>query len=168
MMELRRKYGEERVGQHQWDWVDSTNSTPSRFLPRYLYARRKRTDDGKEVPLSVDDIWQEHVVGLDGHLSISQLNDGWGGSWKRNVASEKSEGSRRAKLVGLVQELQKRPNWTSALALQFLRDRYPIQHQSPFPHLRSTRSFMEWLQRRKDHNYASVLESASMYHGCID
>ncbi|KAL1741352.1 hypothetical protein HDZ31DRAFT_67027 [Schizophyllum fasciatum] len=163
MKQLLLKYGEERVRRHEWDWIESA---PPRFLPRYLYARRKRSENGKDEPLSVDDIWNEHVIGLDGHFSIAQLNDGWGGSWKRNVASEKSEGSRRAKLVALVQDLQKRPNWTSILALQFLRTQYSIMRQSPFPHLRSTRAFMEWLQRTKDgDNYASVLESASFYHG---
>lgn len=168
MQAIRAKYGSDRVARHQWDWVASTSS-PARFLPCYLYARKRQVVEGgcaKDEPLSVDDIWQEHVVGLDGQLSIAQLNDGWGGSWKRNIASEKSEGSRRAKLVALIEKLSKRPNWTPSLALQFLRDRYPIHRQSPFPYLRSARNFMEWLQKTKDgNNFAMVLESASSYHG---
>ncbi|KAL1698184.1 hypothetical protein EV121DRAFT_274600, partial [Schizophyllum commune] len=169
MEALFAKYGKERVVRHEWDWVESTTATPARFLPRYLYTRKKQVLDSgrvKEEPLSVEDLWQEHISGLDGQLSVMQLNDGWGGSWKRNIASEKSEGSRRSKLVALIEALQKRPNWTSSLALQFLRERYPIDRQSPFAHLRFTRNFMEWLQRTKEgNNFAMVLDSANSYHG---
>ncbi|KAL1710337.1 hypothetical protein EV121DRAFT_266619 [Schizophyllum commune] len=167
---LKNMYGEDHLAHHQWTWIQSTTAAPSRWVPTYRFARTRSILDAtgctSERPVTVDDIWEEHIVGLDGHLSISQLNAEWGSEWRRGNNSEKSEATRRGRIVELVTKLSQRPNWNSKLALKFLAQRYPIGH----PPFRTLRQFVEYIQKKdketgRHPNFDLVLQSAETYHG---
>ncbi|KAF8066900.1 hypothetical protein FPV67DRAFT_1768709 [Lyophyllum atratum] len=71
------RYTEECLLKHKWKWIPESEC----WLPVYEYATVKK----------VTDIWAEHVEGLNGHLSVRELNEGWGAKWKGNIKALKSE-----------------------------------------------------------------------------
>lgn len=100
---------------HVWDFVDSA------WLPHYQFPKVTR----------IVDIWEEWSSGLDGHLSIRQLDEDFGARWRRNKGTLKTEYGRRKKIVSLVQWLvANRPRWDTALALCFLDARYQTQYST--------------------------------------
>ena len=108
-------------------------------------------------------MWEEWTNGLDGHLSVRQLNDGWDARWRRNNLGQKTEAGRRKKVVELIEALAKKPNWNTQLALRFLKEKYPIPSSSQ-PYLKSTRAFIEHLQKKatgKEAFGAILIESTS-------
>ena len=100
---------------------------------------------------SIDKIWQEYTVGIDGWLLLTLLNEVWGARWKRNINSVKVEYSRRQKVVKLINELSNRMSssgWTADDILAHLRNHFPIDPQSTFRHLHTSWAFMDYLQKK--------------------
>ena len=151
---LLQKYGRDRVQKHQFEWITySSGSIADEWLPLYTY----------KVGVSIWDMWEEWANGLDGHLSVCQLNDGWDARWRRNNSGQKTEAGRRKKFVELVEALAKKPNWNTALALRFLKEKYPIPSPQQ-PYLKSIRAFIEHLQNKatgKTAFQAILLQSSS-------
>ena len=152
---LLQKYGRDRVQNHQFEWITySSGSVADEWLPMYTY----------KMGISIWDIWEEWTNGLDGHLSVRQLNDGWDARWRRNKSGQKTEVGRRKKVVELVEALAKKPNWSIPLALRFLKEKYPIPSSSQ-PYLKSTRAFIEHLQNKTTGKMAfqAILLQSSSY-----
>lgn len=119
---LELKYGQECLLHHQFDWVTySSGPIREEFLPVYTY----------KAGCSVRDIWEEWTNGLDGGISVQQLNSDWGARWKRNTQGLKTEASRRKHVINLVIALSQKPGWTTEVALKFLEDEYPIPGPGP-------------------------------------
>jgi hypothetical protein len=133
---LSDKYGVERISKHQFEWARyATGPVKEEWLPFYTYRKG----------ISIREIWEEWADGLDGHLSVRQLTEGWGARWRRNVQGQKTEASRRKHITELITKLSQKPNWTTALALRFLEDEYPI----PGPGFRaSATTFSKQLQNK--------------------
>lgn len=102
------------------------------------------------------------MFGMDGCLSVHELMAGWDARWRRNNAGAKSEATRRKKVITLVDTLSEKPNWSNELALRFLKDRYPIPSPS-VPHLKNTRAFIEYLQKRDGNALEDILASSNSY-----
>lgn len=104
----------------------------------------------------------EHTHGMDGQLSIRELNTVWEARWKRNEQRIKSEGSRRGKVINLIDTLARKPNWNPSLALRFLTERYPIPSKSA-PHLKTTRAFIDGLQKAGGNLMSQILDASNHY-----
>lgn len=137
---LAARHGDERLRKHTWTWIPETEC----WLPFYEYKHA----------VKITDIWVEYADGLDGHLSVRELNEGWGAKWKGNVKALKSEATRRNKIVDLVQRLAKKPNWSIQLALRFLGERY--KHLTP-------RAFADRLAWNKNEGFMDILKASESY-----
>ncbi|KAJ7168642.1 hypothetical protein C8R46DRAFT_1033850 [Mycena filopes] len=105
------------------------------FLPHYTF---------QPVP-KITDIWTEWAAGLNGYLSVRELNEGWNAKWKHDLQRIKSEYSRRKKVIDLIERLRSKPNWNLELALRFIRETY----ETPGSQFKTTRSFCDYLQSSK-------------------
>ncbi|PPR01349.1 hypothetical protein CVT26_015407 [Gymnopilus dilepis] len=86
------KYGVEKISHHQFEWIKTVRSTPDERLPIYEFNRNVKT---------IQELWDEWTVGLNGCLSIRQLDDGWDARWRRNVSGQKTEAARRKVIINL-------------------------------------------------------------------
>ncbi|KAJ3502645.1 hypothetical protein NLJ89_g8791 [Agrocybe chaxingu] len=151
---LNAKYGD-RLKSHQFTWMKySSGRISAEWLPIYAY----------KANASISEIWEEYTNGLDGHLSIQQLCNGWDARWRRNQSGLKTEAARRKQVTNLIEALSRRPNWNVSLALRFLKEKYPIPSSS-IPYLYSTRSFITHLQNKKTgaQSLNDIMEAASVY-----
>lgn len=150
---LELKFPSERLKHHQFEWKVAINE----WLPYYDWWK----PSASTYP-SIEQIWTEYELGMDGQLSIRELIAGWDARWKRNKQNIKSEYSRRMKIVNLVQDLQAKPNWNAKTALQFLKARYPVP-ASTAPYLKSMRAFIEHLQKTGGSLRDEIFNSATSY-----
>jgi hypothetical protein len=134
---LVQQFGEVRIRKHQWEWVTSSQT----WLPHYRFKTVQK----------ISQIWNEYSDGLDGCLSVRELNATWGPKWKRNIAGLKSEATRRKKLVDLIEKLAAKHRWDTKLALRFVRERYEAKY--------SPRAFCDYLHT----NLSDVLRVAESY-----
>lgn len=151
--DLESKFTSDRLKNHLFEWKVSN----SEWLPHYQWWK----PNPGSYP-SIEQIWTEHELGMDGKLSIRELSLGWDARWKRNKQNIKSEYSRRMKIVGLVQDLAAKPNWNSTKALKFLAKKYHIP-TSTTPYLKSMRAFIEHLQKAGGAFREEILNSAMTY-----
>jgi hypothetical protein len=111
--ELAVNFNETRLRLHQWEWRTGGKRANS-YIPYYTFQ-----------PVSkVTDLWMEWASGLNGLLAVRDLEEHWGALWRRDENFLKTEFGRRKKVIQLVQELTKKPNWNTELALRFIRDKY--------------------------------------------
>lgn len=136
--ELVARFDEARLHRHLWDWAVKEKD----WLPIYRYQ-----------PVSdISDIWTEWSVGVDGFLPVRDLVDRWGARWRRNDPGQRTESSRRMKVVNLINELASKHRWDVSLALRFLRERYEHQFKA-----RSFCDYLTWENKDK------VLQAAMGY-----
>jgi hypothetical protein len=135
------KYGDTRLRKHQWDFVDNE------YLPHYNYR-----------PLTqIVDVWTEWTTGIDGCLSVRELDEGWGARWRRNIGAKKTEYGRRKKIIDLVGWLvTNKPRWDTDLALRFLTEKFQ-------PQFKSARSFSDFLTKDNGLGLSSVHNAATSY-----
>jgi hypothetical protein len=138
---IAAKYGDARLRKHLWDFVDNE------YLPHYNFHPLAR----------IADIWAEWTDGIDGHMSVRQLDEGWGARWRRNVGTKKTEYRRRKKIVDLVVWLvANKPRWDTDLALRFLTDQFQ-------PRFKTARSFSDYLTPDNGPGYTEVRKAAVAY-----
>ncbi|KAF5381020.1 hypothetical protein D9615_004052 [Tricholomella constricta] len=155
---LESKFSRDRLAKHQFEWIiSSRRSQGNEFLPRYTFW----TPKGQNVYPSVREIWSEYKFGMDGHLSISELNAGWDARW-RSQGPARTEMSRRNKIIGLIEDLSKNSNWRPDLALQYLETKYPIPTHT-IPYLRTTRAFIDRLQKQDKELRTEILEGSKTF-----
>ncbi|KAG6834661.1 hypothetical protein H0H93_008223, partial [Arthromyces matolae] len=156
--DLEKKYGRDRLLKHSFEWIMTAKGTShNEYLPQYIYW----TPKGAGTYPSVREIWMEYTFGIDGQLSVSQLNAGWNARW-RSAPAARTETSRRKKIVDLIDELVRQPNWTAELALRYLESQYRI----PTPgitYLSKTRSFIEHLQKKDGQLKVEILTNAKKF-----
>ncbi|KAF5385999.1 hypothetical protein D9615_002501 [Tricholomella constricta] len=156
---LEAKFSRDRLSKHQFDWIiSSRRNQADEFLPRYSFW----TPEGQNAYPTVRQIWTEYKFGMDGCLSISELNAGWDARW-RSQGPARTEMSRRNKIIGLVEDLSKNPNWRPELALQYLETKYPIPTRS-VPYLRTTRAFIDCLQKQDKKLRVEILEGSKAFY----
>jgi hypothetical protein len=68
---LALNYSHEQLRCHKWEWVEKSNS----FLPRYTFQRM----------LKITDIWTKYTSGLNGFLSVQDLDEGWAARWRTGM-----------------------------------------------------------------------------------
>ncbi|KAF5370934.1 hypothetical protein D9615_009780 [Tricholomella constricta] len=108
---LEAKFSCDRLSKHQFDWIiSSRRNQADEFLPRYSFW----TPEGQNAYPTVRQIWTEYKFRMDGCLSISELNAGWDARW-RSQGPARTEMSRRNKIIGLIEDLSKNPNWRRSL-----------------------------------------------------
>ena len=135
------KYGDARLRKHLWDFVDNE------YLPHYNFHPLVR----------IADIWAEWTDGIDGYMSVRQLDEGWGARWRRNVGAKKTEYGRRKKIVDLVVWLvANKPRWDTDLALRFLTEQFQ-------PRFKTARSFSDYLTPDNGPGYTEVRNAAATY-----
>jgi hypothetical protein len=137
---LKAKFGN-RIQRHQYEWVK--------------YGSRKLSDEWLPIyslqsigSLSLLEIWEEWTSGLNGCLSVRELEENWAARWRRDVSGQKTEMSRRRLIIQrIIEPLSRKKNWNIQLALRYLQEQYPIPSKSP-AYLRTTRSFIDYLQNK--------------------
>src|ERR1700678_1026491 len=151
IIELKSIFSYEKLLKHQFEWIQES----SEWLPKFdSYFKPTKRE------LTIYDIWKENRFGINGQFSIQELTAQWGPRWRRNVGSLKTEAGRQNKVINLIEALSKKRNWTAELALQFLGDQYPIQKNSKLKHLKTARSFMDYLNQRTSQE---ILEASITY-----
>jgi len=145
--ELEERFTAERLQKHMFMWT--TRRTLEGVANEWLPNFERFWKPGGRRSVTVEEIWKEYQYGMEGCLSISQLNMGWHARWKRDIQGIKTEYSRHMKIVNVIQaladpkaKLLPHPD----AALHFLTQTYPIA-KTGLPHLRTTRAFIEWLQK---------------------
>jgi hypothetical protein len=136
--DLLARFDETQLRRHAWDWVAKDKD----WLPIYKY----------QPVTDISDIWVEWAEGVDGFLSVRDLTERWGARWRRNDAGQRTESSRRKKVIDLVTELSSKHLWNVNLTLRFLRDRYEPKYKA--------RSFCDYLTKE---NKGAVLQAAMSY-----
>jgi hypothetical protein len=106
--ELTVRFNESQLRRHAWEWVGRDKD----WLPIYRY----------QPVTTISDIWSEWAEGVSGFLSVRDLTERWGARWRRNDAGQRTEASRRKKVIDLVTELSSKHLWNVNLALRFLHD----------------------------------------------
>ena len=144
---LEEKFTAERLRNHRFMWITrkSVDGVVNEWLPQFEKFWKPKGNRS----VTIEEIWKEYQFGMDGHLSISQLNLGWNARWKRDIQGIKTEYSRRMKIVNLIQGLtdpKAKLLRHADAALHFLIQTYPIP-TSATSHLKTTRTFIEWLQK---------------------
>ncbi|ESK82709.1 hypothetical protein Moror_5699 [Moniliophthora roreri MCA 2997] len=61
MSGLEQRFGAGKVSQHTWDWVYGLGD----WIPQYQFGER----------LDREGIWQEHILGIGGQLSMQELEE---------------------------------------------------------------------------------------------
>jgi hypothetical protein len=136
---MAAKYDDARLQKHVWDFVDNE------FLPHYNF---------RPQVARIAEVWTEWTVGIDGYMSVRELDEGWGARWRRNVGAKKTEYGRRKKIIDLVLWLvANKPRWDADLALHFLTDQFQ-------PHFKSARSFSDYLTPDNGPGYTEVRNAA--------
>jgi hypothetical protein len=136
--QLTARFDESRLRQHVWEWVSKDKD----WLPVYKY----------QPVTTISDIWVEWAEGVGGFLSVRDLTECWGARWRRNDAGQRTESSRRKKVIDLVTELSSKHLWDVNLALRFLHDLYEPTYKA--------RSFCDYLTKE---NRKAVLCAAISY-----
>ncbi|KAL0564883.1 transcription elongation factor spt5, partial [Marasmius crinis-equi] len=136
MLANEARFGKEKVACHDWDWV-SHRTRADEWIPRYTLQ--------PPTSLSCENMWLEYFEGLNGGISVKDLEEKWAARWRASKKGSGSERCRRGKLWELVKELQKRNGWTASMALEFLQDRYPISADGngDRAHLRTAGNFVQ-------------------------
>lgn len=135
---LVNKYGDARLRRHQWEWV-TKGPRANTWLPYYQYQTVNK----------ITDVWTEWVTGLNGHLSTRELEEEWGPAWCRNKGAVKTPRSRRKKVVDLIIRLSGKRNWTTDLALRFIRDHCELGRDvNGKLRFANPRDFFEYLQKK--------------------
>jgi hypothetical protein len=114
--ELIARFDEVQLRRHAWEWVCKDKD----WLPIYKY----------QPVTTISDIWCEWAEGVGGFLSVRELTECWGARWRRNDAGQRTEASRRKKVIDLVTELSSKHLWNVNLALRFLRDQYEPKYKA--------------------------------------
>ena len=137
---LKAKFSD-RIQKHQYKWMKYVSrKLPNEWLPVYILQ--------SVGSLSLSEIWGEWTSGLNGCLSVRELEENWAARWRRDVSGQKTEMSRRRLIIQkIIEPLSKKTNWNIQLALRYLHDQYPIPSNSP-SYLRTTRSFIDYLQNK--------------------
>src|SRR6201995_1249007 len=109
---LVQRYGQDQVLKHMWDWEGN------QLVPHYDLQQVK----------SLDDVWKEYTVGLNGFLPLRELKERWTNpSWHQNLSSKKTPASRRKKITDLIRTLSKRSSPQEALKyLNASYDKIPV------------------------------------------
>ncbi|KAJ4475105.1 hypothetical protein C8R41DRAFT_923707 [Lentinula lateritia] len=135
--ELIQRYGEAKLHKHKpWEW----NSERKEHLPSYRYQK----------PSTLCEYWEELTIGLNGYISIQELNNRWEARWRRNISGLKTN------------KCRSRDNWTINLVWRFLDDQFPIPTEE-VPHLKTTRSFITYIQKKDSSGMNDVLTAANSY-----
>ncbi|KAJ3843916.1 hypothetical protein F5878DRAFT_207623 [Lentinula raphanica] len=150
MQALEARYGQHRVANHVWNWADNT------WLPSYQRVEIASIQ-------SLRELWEELEVGIDGHLSISELEDGWKAKWRHGDRGASTDLSRRRRLVSLVKDISQKQDWTNKQALDFLSASFPISRTSSDERTRSVRSFLEAIPQKGTFR-AYILDKCSAEH----
>lgn len=151
LQKLEDLFTYERIMKHTFEWEGKHTD----WLPKFEAFWRPKNRD-----LTIDDIWKEDRFGFDGRFSVQELTARWGARWKRNEPRLKTEAGRRNKVITLIEELGSKTNWTTDLALRFLHEHYPINSKSEVSHLRTARSFMDYLNKKTKE---VILETSRSY-----
>jgi hypothetical protein len=138
---LVAQFGDVKLRRHTPEWVEHLHT----WLPFYQF----------QPVFKITDIWKEYDEGLNGYISVRDLNTIWGAKWKRNKGTQKTEAGRRGKVVDLVECLVKKHSWDIARALQFLRERYEGRM--------GCRAFCDYLTAKGGAGLAEVLKAAESF-----
>ncbi|KAJ7712581.1 hypothetical protein B0H16DRAFT_1743980 [Mycena metata] len=98
------------------------------------------------------DYWVEWREGMNGFIAVEELTTIWEAKWRRNIGGLKSENTRRMKVVNLILEPDKTPNWNINLVRRFITEKYASYF--------AARAFVEFL---KPVNRAAVIAAANNY-----
>lgn len=160
--QLETKFSSDRLAKHQFEWIrSSTESQGDEWRPIYFYWKPVE----KNASPTIEEIWTEYVYGMNGHLSVRELNTGWNARWRSSGAA-RTETSRRKKIITLIETLSAKSNWNDNLALRFLKVQYPIPTHT-IPHLKTTRAFIDRLQKADGRLMRDILADADTYISSI-
>ncbi|PPQ75576.1 hypothetical protein CVT24_013264 [Panaeolus cyanescens] len=101
--DLEQKFGEQ-LKKHTFEWRNDE------WVPQISGLWKPPTVVNGEPILET--VWKKFKQGLDGRFSLDQLGEHWGTRWRTNNSTLKSELSRRAKIVKLVEMLADERSWS--------------------------------------------------------
>ncbi|PPQ87090.1 hypothetical protein CVT24_012322, partial [Panaeolus cyanescens] len=99
---------------HTFTWVQNEwlPDFPGFYLP------------GVQASPTLQDIWNEQIDGIDGRFSITMLKKHWATRWRQGNGGIKTEGTRRMKVVKLIetlsQQIMRRPLGALELSTHYM------------------------------------------------
>jgi hypothetical protein len=130
-----QRYGIARFQKHSPEWLGGD------WVPHYKYASAD----------AIWDYWVEWKEGVNGFLVVEELTTTWGAKWRRNNSALKSENTRRMRVINLILELSKKPNWSIKLVQRFITEKYASYFRA--------RAFADFLGKSR----AAVITAANSY-----
>ncbi|KAH7870679.1 uncharacterized protein C8R40DRAFT_1072957 [Lentinula edodes] len=147
--ELIQRYGKAKFTKHEpWQW----NQEHRELLPSYHYQK----------PSTLREYWDEITIGINGYMPVQELNNRWEARWRRNISGLKTEKCRYDRVEELIRKLKSRDNWTMDLVWRFLDDCFHIPNKDVC-YLRTTRSFITYIQKKDGSGMNEILSAANSY-----
>ncbi len=136
---LEAEFGATQLRCHSFRWTISDASDVSdEWRPSYEFYQ-----PGGNKQATVEEIWKEWSVGIDGCISVERLSQYWDTRWRRSDKAKKTMASRRKRIIDIMTELISKRGWDEKRALRFLRENYvPVKFST-------VRGFIDYLQKRE-------------------
>ncbi len=104
---LEAEFGATQLRCHSFRWTISDASDVSdEWRPSYEFYQ-----PGGNKQATVEEIWKEWSVGIDGCISVERLSQYWDTRWRRSDKAKKTMASRRKRIIDIMTELISKRGW---------------------------------------------------------
>ncbi len=152
---LEAEFGVDRLRCHAFCWTLSDNSdVADEWRPLYEFYQ-----PGGNKQATIEEIWKEWSVGINGCISVQRLGQYWDTRWRRADKAKKTLASQRKRIIDLVTEIMGKRRWDENRTLRYIRENYVPAKFS------TVRAFIDFLQKRQKGldgltNFERVVENA--------
>ena len=152
---LEAEFGADRLRCHAFCWMLSDNSdVADEWRPLYEFYQ---PSGNKQA--TIEEIWKEWSVGINGCISVQRLGQYWDTRWRRADKAKKTLASRRKRIIDLVTEIMGKRRWDENRTLRYIRENYVPAKFS------TVCAFIDFLQKRQKGldgltNFERVVENA--------
>lgn len=138
-VEICSQFPRDQLLQHRWIF----NQSLGRWCPRYTWP----------CPATLSELWAEYTCGVNGYLPVRAMEKYWCTAWR---SDNKTEWSRRKKVVELLDTVAKRRSCTMERVFEFFEARYRKTPQRPL----TPRQLYDTISRLKEE---TILLAADEY-----
>lgn len=117
---LEAEFGATQLWHHSFWWTMSNASdVPDEWQPSYKFYQ-----PGGNKQATLEDIWKEWSIGINGCISVECLGQYWDTWWHRSDKAKKTMASWWKHIIDLMTELISKRGWDEKRALRFLHENY--------------------------------------------
>lgn len=152
---LEEAFSPDRIRQVSFDWYQYRAGGEWDWYPEWTGYWRPAP--GKSP--SLKEIWRENRHGIGRRLSVREMQSRWDSRWRRKIEAEKVEGTRRGKVIALVEKILSQNDWAEEKTVEYLTEHYPIPSKKE-AYLSSMRAFQNYLGANKDSGINALVEAS--------